>query len=154
MADIATILDSTGAAGDWRVTGGDLAGDATMATAVLLSLLTDRRAGADDVLPDPRDKDRRGWWGDLALEGEAAESLGSRLWLLSRAPANDDTRRRAELYIRESLGWMVRDRVATGLAIATEWQGSPATRLAVRLLIQGPAGDRRFDLLWLRTEAA
>jgi len=154
MADIATILDSIGSAGDWQVTAGDLADDATLATAVLLSLLTDRRAAADDVLPDPRDADRRGWWGDLTLEGEAEEPLGSRLWLLSRAPANDETRRRAELYIRESLGWMIRDKVATGLAVATEWQGVPANRLAIRLLIQGPAGDRRFDLLWLRTEAA
>ena len=36
-----------------------------LATAVTIALMTDALAAADDELPDARDPNRRGWWGDL-----------------------------------------------------------------------------------------
>lgn len=61
---------------------GDLVVDESLVPAVLVSLLTDRRAEASDVLPDGS-SDRRGWWADAYLEG--GDRYGSRLWLLDRA---------------------------------------------------------------------
>ena len=49
----------------------DLQGDDGLFTAVIISLFTDRRANADDPLPDERIcalPDPRGWWGDYILE--------------------------------------------------------------------------------------
>jgi phage gp46-like protein len=63
VTDLALHLIDTGAGQppriDVRLDGGDLSTDDGLETAVLLSLITDRRAEADDVLPDGG-TDRRG----------------------------------------------------------------------------------------------
>ncbi len=95
-------------------------------TAVLISLLTDRRAEPDDRLPtdDGRTSiigaDRRGWAGD-ALDTDYR--IGSRLWLLVREKQTEETRRRAESYCREALQWMIDDGIASAIAIDAQWAG-------------------------------
>lgn len=57
-----------------------------LASAVLIALGTDAQADENDVLPDPRSTDRRGWWGDLnAKQIWNGWPIGSKLWLLARA---------------------------------------------------------------------
>lgn len=95
---------------DWLF--GGVAGDPQdhrLANAVVIALNTDRRALADDVLPDPRSTDRRGWWGDTdAGTIWGGWPIGCRLWLLSRvklpgAVKDGATIERARRYIREAL---------------------------------------------------
>ena len=79
-----TVWDEAEQLGDWRVAPagdpvnpGGLDASGQLASAVILSLFTDRRA------PEgwrPEVADRRGWWGDaVAPEGEDPEETGSHL---------------------------------------------------------------------------
>lgn len=90
--------------------GRDLALDTTPATALLISIGSDRRAAPDDTLPtQPGDRDapaglreRGGYPGDAFGPGR----IGSRLWLLVRAKDTEQTRARIEQYGREACAWL------------------------------------------------
>lgn len=161
MIDIA-VISSAGAAYigcDWAMSGADLSTDATLETAVNLSLFTDRQAAADDVLPD-NTGDRRGWWGDSflpALPDGTADHIGSRLWLLQRCVASPQTAARARRYCIEALQWLISDGVAQDVAVTASWQ--TRDRLAIAIAISrtsaaGAAVDHRFDYVWNATFAA
>lgn len=99
---------------------GDLATDDGLRTAVALSLLCDRRAEDDDVLPDGSENgDRRGWWAD-AIADRDGDRWGSRLWLLSREKDLAEVRRRADAYARESLAWLLEDRAVAEIDVSAE----------------------------------
>ncbi len=120
---------------------------AALETAVLISLFTDRRASADDELPEAG-ADRRGWWGDVlpSIEGD---QIGSRLWLLARGKRTQETIRRARDYAAEALDWMVVDQVAAGVTVETAAWAENGIALVVE--ITRPNGRRqRFDFLWNR----
>lgn len=87
--------------GTFAPDGVDFLQDNSLTTDVVISLFTDRRAAASDVLPDGT-HDRRGWWGD----SYRTRPIGSRLWLLSREKALDAVLRKAETYATEALMWM------------------------------------------------
>lgn len=152
--DIATGWNAADLRGDWSIASADLASDAGLQTAIAISLFTDRRAAPDDVLPDPRETDPRGWWGDLVLEGDAPDPIGSRLWLLAREKATEATRQRAERYIREALAWLTRDGIAQAVDIVTEWQGDIRDRLAIAITVRRGNASTRFDAAWSATLAA
>lgn len=136
--------------GDLVVADGDLAIDAGLNTAVLISLFSDRRAEPGDDLPDPRGG-RRGWWGD-ALNNDH-DLIGSRLWLLTRCKATPEIRRLFEDYTREALAWLLDDGLAVALDVAATWER--ADRLAVAVTITRPDGGRhRFDYAWEAQAAA
>lgn len=126
---------------------GDLLADDGLRTAVALSLLSDRRARADDALPDGS-TDRRGWWAD-ALADRQGDQFGSRLWLLSREKDLAEVRRRAEGYARESLEWLLDDRVATDIEVEARTVGSD--RLLIDVAVIRGDGTRlaeQFDYVW------
>ena len=106
----------------WRF--GTLPGDQQdhrLANLVIIALGTDRRALPDDVLPDPRSTDRRGWWGDTEAPTVwgAKAPIGTRLWLLVRAKMTGSGARegavltRAKTYIAEALQPLVDMKIAT-----------------------------------------
>ena len=110
---------------------GGTAIDDGLRTAVIISLFSDRKAEADDELPDGG-KDLRGWWGDIHPQVEE-DLIGSRLWLLSRSKQTASVLRRAETYARESLQWMLDDRVATLVEVTAENPRDGLLALAVRI---------------------
>lgn len=116
MTDIRTTWNPALAAGDWLIDPPGLAEGADLETSVLISLFTDARAAPDDLLPGALD-DRRGWW---------AGPLGSRLWLLVREKATNQTRLRAEDYCREALAWMLNEGVADRIDVTAEWAAFPS----------------------------
>lgn len=97
--------------GDLVLEDGRIATTDGLETAVAISLFTDRRARADDVLPDGANGDRRGWWAD--------PELGSRLWLLCREKQTASVLARAREYGEESLTWLVRDGYARTVKVET-----------------------------------
>lgn len=126
---------------------GDLLADDGLRTAVALSLLSDRRARADDTLPDGT-TDRRGWWAD-ALADRQGDQFGSRLWLLSREKDLEEVRRRAEGYAREALQWLLDDRVATDIEVEARTVGGD--RLLIDVAVIRGDGTRlaeQFDYVW------
>lgn len=146
MTDLALRLIDNGPtrppAIDLALGGYDLATEDGLRTAVIVSLFTDRRAEADDEIPDGGD-DRRGWW---------ADSIGSRLWLLARAKETPDTLARARAYAIEALQWLIDDGVATAVDVTAEWvrHGVLALRVAVTLADR----DRFEDVFNYSLEAA
>lgn len=124
-----------------RYDGGALMTETTLQTAVIVSLLTDRRAELDDKLPfdvrsdRPIPADRKGWAGD-AFGGQR---IGSRLWLLQREKQTTETLRRAEFYAREALQWLIDDEHITAIELTAAWTNTGRLGMTIRLLL--PGGD-------------
>lgn len=122
--------------------GGDELG--ALAQAVLISLLSWRRAEPGDALPVA--DTRNGWWADAFAGGDL---FGSRLWLLGRSRLAVDTPAEARQYATEALSWLVAD----GLAAAVEVEAI-VPRLGVLALTvtvyrdKGPGVVLRFSDLW------
>jgi len=121
---------------DLLMQAGDLVLDEGLRTALLVSLLTDRRADPDDALP-LGETDRRGWAGDL-LERDQADWLGSKLWLHFPGKRTEATRLKMEAAAREAIAWVERDRVARIVTCAVGFEDQ-AVRItvAVRRLTSG-----------------
>lgn len=118
MTDISTTWITSTGTGDWTISAGALTSDDDLASAVLISLFTDRQANADDVIPDGSG-DRRGWWGDQDQD----VPIGSRLWLLDRSRLTQDVANTAQVHISEALKWLIDDGVAAGIAVAARISG-------------------------------
>lgn len=106
--DIALRYDPARRRFDAVIERGDAAVDRTLATPMAMAMFCDRRARADDDLPQVGTfltpstvNPRRGWVGD-AIDGEGRR-LGSLLWLLDREKQTDQTRLRAVAYARDAL---------------------------------------------------
>jgi phage gp46-like protein len=127
---------------DLAVENGDLALDDGLETALLVSLFTDRRAHADDVLPD-YGNDRRGWWGDSYADIEG-DLIGSRLWLLERERDLADVPLRAKLYLAEAVQWLIDDGVVDQVDVQAE--RSQPGMLAYAVIVNRPnAPPRRYQ---------
>lgn len=112
--------------------------------AAVISLLTWRRANADDAVDDSA---LQGWWGD-SFPNLVNDRIGSRLWLLRRRSLTDQTVRDALTYARESLQWMLDDGRVTDVAITAE-RGSDRLTLRIVLTFRDGATLELFlDDLW------
>ncbi len=161
IADVALRYDPVARRFDVAIESGDLVLDTTPATAMIISLGTDRRARADDQLPDephaaPIDPAKpitlspeRGWHGD-ALDG-GGRRIGSRLWLLDRAKQDDlvrdETRQRGERYAAEALEWLTTQR-GHKVEVEAGWLRSGVLGLVARagtaeISISQPVGRAR-----------
>jgi phage gp46-like protein len=92
--------------------GTDFALDTTQASAVLFSLLANRRASADDILPTPV-PDWQAPQSFFARQGYPGDALspsgtftGSKLWLYERSLANEATRQGVEAAVADAVGWI------------------------------------------------
>ena len=143
MSDIRTLIDDV-TAGDWSLSGIDLASDDTIETAVILSLFTDARADPADALP-AGETDRRGWWGDAVPEVEG-DCWGSRLWLLAREKQTQETLARAREYAREALSWLLEDGHATRIDVHASWVRQGLLGLSVEVdLASGSQFRKAFE---------
>lgn len=143
--DAALIWDQTHA--DVALAGGDLAHDEGLDTAVILSLFTDARAGADDGLDAGADP--RGWWGDVG-NAVPSDAYGSKLWLLVREKQLTEVAERAREYAAAALAWLVADGVAAALDVAAEFSapGTLALAVSIRRPGSGDVFERRFQYVW------
>jgi phage gp46-like protein len=164
MTDIATVIVLDQASGatsiDWVMNGPDLASEDGLQGALLRSIFTDRLANDDDEMPDAivgdPAPDRRGWWGDTPPDGSAAVLNGSRLWLMKRAAPSPTNARRAELYIREALQWLIDGGVAGRIDVATSWLAPDTLQIIVTVYRQGARGQslpQTFTFVWSPTIA-
>jgi phage gp46-like protein len=153
LADLALVWDGTRGDADLTLIDSDLATDAGLVTAALLSLFLDRRAEADDKPPSGDPNDRRGWWAD-AFAAVAGDRYGSRLWLLARAKRTNETILLAKQYTLEALQWMIEDRVVAGVEVLTE---DTNRALLTTVGLQRPGRDPvafRFAHVWNSLEGA
>lgn len=141
---------------DWQLAGPNapnnaygLAANHALNTAVLLSLFSWRRAEEYDVLPSGTDP--QGWWGDAIDLQDSETALGSRLWLLIRAPLNANTANLAQDYAYEALQPLIdQGAVAKWVCTATVDQVQGFLTLAV----DGYSQDgqliysQKFERIW------
>lgn len=120
----------------------------TLATAIIISLFTDKRAGPDDKLPF-NETNRRGWVGDefMALDATARrDDWGTLLWLIYVGKVTSDIPAFAEFTCKEGLAWLVSSGIASRVAVTAEWVGD---RLAIRPQIYKPDQTTPvYDALW------
>ena len=151
MADIEVVWSPALMAGDDLLAPPDLSGNNELVTAVAISLFTHRTAEADDRQGGEPVTSRRGWWADheAAEIYSGATPIGSRLWLLAREKQTDETRQRAEDYIREALAWMLDERLATDIGLDVDWFAFERLG-AVITIYRGPKSSIavRFESLW------
>ncbi len=112
--------------------------------AAVISLLTWRRAEADDRLDD---SERYGWWGD-SFPTLANDRIGSRLWQLRRRTLTADTERDAVAFAREALAWMLEDGRVTSVSVTTARGVDRLNMLVVLSMKDGTAIDLKLDNLW------
>lgn len=148
LADLALVWSNDAGAADLAMIDDDLASDTGMTTAVLLSLMLDRRARNDDVPPSGDPTDMRGWWADQFADVEG-DLVGSRLWLLERSKQSAETARLAKEYVLEALKWMIDDKVAASIDVAID--NSTNGQMFIALTLQRPgrkAISFRFAHVW------
>lgn len=130
-----------------------------LASAFLVALNTDALAADSDKLPDPRDENRRGWWGDLdASKIWNGWPIGSRLWLLKRAKIVDEGARegatisRVERYCREALQPFIDNRICSKITVAAS-QTSEQRISALIVAYRGPKQLIKLEYAPLWAEA-
>jgi phage gp46-like protein len=147
MSDIKTIFIDMAHSADYALDGLGLVEDDGLDTAVIISLFTDRRANADDTIPDGS-KDRRGWWGDSFADIEN-DKIGSRLWLLGREKQLSRVLTRAQQYADEALKWLVDDGVAESVEVEASNPRDGILALAVSIFRPSqPVIQYRFEAFW------
>lgn len=145
MTDIA--LSWNGTEADLVIEDGDLVLDEGLETATVISLFSDRRARADDLLPG-EDGDRRGWPGDAWPE-VIGDQIGSRVWLLGREKQLAETLRRARDYGREAMAWQIEDGIAASVEVVATAPRRGLLGLAVTINRRdGGTENHQFDVLW------
>jgi phage gp46-like protein len=149
MLDIRLIWDPQQGRADVQLVNGQLDTSEVLATWVIVSLFTDRRAEASDQLPSGV-TDRRGWWGDSYADNPG-DRFGSRLWLLARARSNASLPLIARGYILEALQWLIDDGIAAAVDAVCAFAPNTQSRLdAVVTITRGDGTELAFpfDNLW------
>lgn len=139
--------------GDWIMDGGPgLVADATLATAILLCLFTDRRAPDDIELPGGS-PDRRGWWGDFVdIDETLGETeMGSLIWIYERTYLNDEIAERIRAAAEESLQPLI-EQAAFSRIDVTETHDTLRGWVKLQISAYSKDGelvyDQRFHRLW------
>lgn len=145
--DLRTVYDSESRAADLLLASPQLDTDDGIETAIVLSLFTDRRADADDPLPDNTGA-RRGWFGD-GFADVPGDRIGSHLWLLAREKQTPAVLQRARDFAREALSWLIEDGIARAVEVEASWLLRGVLLLEVEIRRADAAPLRfRFESFW------
>ncbi|HBU29417.1 MAG TPA: hypothetical protein DEB56_07105 [Thiobacillus sp.] len=122
----------------------------TLREAMWISLLSDRRASAEDVLPDDRGPlpYKGGWWADQYLP-TSGDRYGSKLWLCRARGLTQETLQEARSFAEEALQPLIDDGLCARIDVLVEAQAG--NRLAVQVTAYKQDGDtivERFPDLW------
>jgi len=126
---------------------GDFEASEGLDTAILLSLLEERRANSAEVSTP---QNRRGWIGN-ELGDIATYELGSKLWLLDQERLTTDTLNRAVDYARQALQWLLDNDIAQSVTINGEIQFPDGIRLFITLTRDNNNIESFFFNLWDNT---
>jgi phage gp46-like protein len=153
--DIGLFLSADGSGADLAIANGDIALDSTLQTAVILSLMCDRLADADDAIPDGSSY-RRGWCGDPylpPLPDGSPDYLGSKLYLFLRCTATQQNANLIAGAAYDSLEWMILDGIASSIVVTTSWIDSNglAMNVVITRAVPGSTAPTAYAFLWDRT---
>lgn len=143
--DVRLVYSADLADADLVLERGDLGIENGLASAILLSLFTDRRA-TDNELARFGGEDARGWWGDSLAEVEG-DQFGSKLWLLQREKQTSETLVRARAYAQEALAWLIEDGIADSVAVDALYPRRSLLGLVVEP-VRARAPRQRYAYVW------
>lgn len=142
---IRMIYDNTNQRGDLDRTGGqNFVDDLDLETAVLISILTERRVEEGDEFSDTTFY-KGGWWGDAS--DDLGDNIGSRMWLLRREKMTQANVNKARVYLEECLQWMLDDEVTDEIVVTTS-RGSTPVDLRFTIDISRPADTAQWTRTW------
>lgn len=96
---------------------GDIKSVSGFESALLLSILVEKRATASEI---GAPQFRRGWWGNEALGFDDYE-MGSKLWLLSQHRRNTQGLNQAITFARDSLQWLLDDNLIDEIRVSANY---------------------------------
>ena len=133
---------------DLSVQRGDLVGDNSLGTEIMVSLFTDVRAEKDELPPEYRDL--RGWWADalLSMQGDE-QGIGSKLWLLRRQKHLESVLVQAETYARSALQWLINEGLASAVSVTAENPVQGMLALKVSVTRASPSVVQRVTDAWM-----
>ncbi|WP_432473343.1 phage GP46 family protein [Amphritea sp. HPY] len=106
MSDFKTIFTDLTSGTQYNITDLGIEEDGTLATAVIISLFTNKRD------PNAEPDDAQGWW---------ADDIGSLRWTLAREKQLPEVARKLEQYDSDALLWVVSTGLAKTVQVAAEW---------------------------------
>ena len=119
---------------DIALSGDDIEKENGLESAIIISLFTDMRVNGE-----------RGFWGDSL----AGESWGSKLWTLSREKLTEQTRIKFENYVKESLQWLIKDKIASSLSVKSEINYPDSIFLELSIIKPNDSAlGFKFNILW------
>ena len=132
---------------DLPVRKGDLVGDDSLGTEIMVSLFTDVRAEKDELPPEY--SDLRGWWADalLSMQGDE-QGTGSKLWLLRRQKQLESVLVQAEAYARSALQWLIDEGLAGAVNVTAENPVQGTLTLTVSITRSSPSVVQRVTDVW------
>lgn len=143
--DIALLLQGGQPNADIGILNGDLITNKDLQSAIIISLLCNRLAEVGDV---PTGTDRQGWWGDTYLTNNGF-LIGSRLWLLHRANATQETANLAQSYCLEALQWLITQGVANSISVQAEINGLYALLISIQIYKPDTTVETfQFEYVW------
>ena len=99
--------------------GLDFSSEDELLSSILISLFSDARANDDEFEGVKTwEPSKRGYWGEQ-LDGV---NYGSKLWLLKRAPKDEETLEKAKIYAKEALDWLVSGGGEETLKVKTSYE--------------------------------
>lgn len=151
MTDIRLNWDLETYSGDIGFAEYDLENEDGLASAVIMSIFTWRRANDSDET----DGDKKGWWGDSFAETEN-DKIGSRLWLLLRSKITQTTLLKIKEVVSESLQWLIDDGVASNVVVNVI-RNTEHSIFTIQMDVQiirpnGTAENLKFNDLWKNTK--
>jgi len=136
---------------DFILADRDVDRDAGLETAVLITLLTDKHADADDPLPDDSGY-HGGWFGD-SLPVVPDYKMGTKLWLLQRAKTVAEIPAIAKEYLADGFKWMVEDGIVQTVDVTVERRRDLKATLAFTISFTKPEGTTIFYSFYYNWEA-
>lgn len=109
----------------------DVERDPGLETAIIITLLTDRRADEDDSLPDYNGYKGGSWQDGIpVVDGYL---MGTKLWLLRRSKTIDEVPTLAKQFLNEGFQWMIDDGVVETVSVAVERRRDIVNTLGISL---------------------
>jgi len=123
--------------------GCDLKPAVNLRNAAGICIFTDRRSDADDIVPN-----EMGYPGD-DLNAINEKSLGSKLWLRLRGKSLPATLTEAEADVKESLQWLLDDKIASAINVEAEFLGTAKQALRfVGEIVRLDGENLKFNYVW------
>jgi len=141
---------------NWILDDRDVERDAGFESAILITLLTNKRADDSDPLPDNYG-DKGGWWGD-SVPNVVGDQIGWKGWLLRREQTTKAVIARCKEYLIDGFQWMIDDGIIAGLsAEVTRVDGAlniPSDSiLFLKLIFQKPGGQDIYYTFYYNWQA-